>query len=183
MCYSIVNVKPFSFTCKCNAFRHVSHAHLVVQCSVPKLSEVLSRVEGEQLGAACKVLAVTITDMDTYHIERGDDLEFKLARDSNKVTTLTLVVCSCWVTRMRSSDIVWRIMRKACSHIRSFSEVDQYYRLSGAAAIRAQFLGEAPDIHVRPPEHEPDDFLGRLLGQCDHGGAREARGSVSPRRR
>ena len=76
--------------------RQVSLARPVAQCSVPKLSEVLQRVEGEQLAAACKVLAVTITDMDTYHIERGDDLDFKLARDSNKVgvlyrVTITLV--------------------------------------------------------------------------------------------
>ena len=74
----------------------MSLARPVAQCSVPKLSEVLQRVEGEQLAAACKVLAVTITDMDTYHIERGDDLDFKLARDSNKVgvlyrVTITLV--------------------------------------------------------------------------------------------
>ena len=50
------------------------------------MSEVLSRVEGEQLAAACKVLAVTITAMDTYRVEISDDPEFQLARDSNKVT-------------------------------------------------------------------------------------------------
>ena len=49
------------------------------------LSEVLARVEGEELGAACKVLAVTVTDMDTYRSDVGDDEEFKLARNSNKV--------------------------------------------------------------------------------------------------
>lgn len=54
---------------------------------MPKLSEVLQRVEGDQLAAACKVLAVTITDMDTYYVERGEDAEFKLARDSSKVRT------------------------------------------------------------------------------------------------
>ena len=52
---------------------------------MPKLSDVLARVEGEELGAACKVLAVTVTDMDTYRSDLGDDEEFKLARDSNKV--------------------------------------------------------------------------------------------------
>ena len=44
-------------------------------------------MEGEELGAACKVLAVTVTDMDTYRLDLGEDEEFKLARDSNKVFT------------------------------------------------------------------------------------------------
>ena len=59
---------------------------------MPKLSEVLARVEGEELGAACKVLAVTVTDMDTYRSDVGDDEEFKLARDSNKVGQIVVVV-------------------------------------------------------------------------------------------
>ena len=67
---------------------------LLQQCSVPKLSEVLARVEGEELGAACKVLAVTVTDMDTYRSDVGDDEEFKLARDSNKVGQIVVVVAT-----------------------------------------------------------------------------------------
>ena len=67
---------------------------LLQQCSVPMLSEVLARVEGEELGAACKVLAVTVTDMDTYRSDVGDDEEFKLARDSNKVGQIVVVVAT-----------------------------------------------------------------------------------------
>ena len=39
-------------------------APATMQCSVPKLSEVLQRVEGDQLAAACKILAVAITDRE-----------------------------------------------------------------------------------------------------------------------
>ena len=59
---------------------------VTVQCSVPKLSEVLQRVEGDQLAAACKILAVAITDRDSYALERRDDVEVKMrSRDTNKV--------------------------------------------------------------------------------------------------
>ena len=57
-----------------------------MQCSVPKLSEVLQRVEGDQLAAACKILAVAVTDRDSYALERRDDVEVKMrSRDTNKV--------------------------------------------------------------------------------------------------
>ena len=51
-------------------------------------------MEGEELGAACKVLAVTVTDMDTYRSDVGDDEEFKLARDSNKVGQINVATLS-----------------------------------------------------------------------------------------
>ena len=125
------------------------------------LSEVLARVEGEELGAACKVLAVTVTDMDTYRSDVGDDEEFKLARDSNKVGQIVAVTLThiykqefCRLRDLICVQVTWWTSGPGISrllHIR--------FRISGAPTLRAQFPGKSPDVRLRPPEQDGQDGL------------------------